>query len=97
MDLLKKLFDHEYKELKRFTKIADKIEELDEEMQKLKDNDFPKKTEEFKKRLTNGETLEDILVEAFALAREAAFRAIGLKPFYVQLLGALSIHYGNIS
>ena len=97
MDLLKSLFDHEYKELKRFTKIADKIDELDESMQKLKDSDFPKKTEEFKERLKNGETLDDILVEAFALAREAAYRAIGLKPFYVQLLGAISIHYGNIS
>ena len=97
MEFLKKLFDHEYKELKRFTKIADKIDALDEEMQELKDSDFPKKTEEFKERLSNGETLEDILVEAFALAREAAFRAIGLKPFYVQILGALSIHYGNIS
>ncbi len=97
MEFLKRLFDHEYKELKRFQKLADKIDALDEEMQKLKDNDFPKKTEEFKKRLSEGETLEDILVEAFALAREAAHRAIGLKPFYVQLLGALSIHYGNIS
>ena len=97
MEFLKRLFDHEYKELKRFQKLADKIDALDEEMQKLKDNDFPKKTEEFKKRLSEGETLEDILVEAFALAREAAYRAIGLKPFYVQLLGALSIHYGNIS
>ena len=97
MELLKRLFDHEYKELKRFSKIADQIDALDDEMQKLKDSDFPKKTEEFKKRLSEGETLDDILVEAFALAREAAYRAIGLKPFYVQLLGAISIHYGNIS
>ena len=97
MELLKRLFDHEYKELKKFSKIADQIDALDEEMQKLKDSDFPKKTEEFKKRLSEGETLDDILVEAFALAREAAYRAIGLKPFYVQLLGAISIHYGNIS
>jgi preprotein translocase subunit SecA len=97
MGLLRKLFDSEYKELKRFSKIADQIEALDEEMQKLKDKDFKKKTEEFKERLKNGETLDDILVEAFALAREAAYRTIGEKAFYVQLLGGLAIHYGNIA
>ena len=97
MELLKRLFDHEYKELKRFEKIADKIDALDEEMQKLSDKELQSKTEEFRERLTNGETLEDLLVEAFAVAREGAFRAIGLKPFYVQLLGALAIHYGNIA
>ncbi len=97
MEFLKKLFDHEYKQLKKFTALADKVEELDEEMQKLKDSDFPKKTAVLKERLQNGETLEDILVEAFALAREAASRVIGLKPFYVQILGALAIHYGNIA
>ena len=55
------------------------------------------KTEEFKKRLAKGETLEDILVEAFAVAREAASRVIGEKPYYVQILGGLAIHYGNIA
>ena len=66
-------------------------------MQKLKDEDFKKKTEEFKERLQNGETLDDILVEAFALAREATSRTIGEKAYYVQLLGGLAIHYGNIA
>ena len=56
-----------------------------------------KKTEEFKERLKNGETLNDILVEAFALAREAASRTIGEKAYYVQLLGGLTIHHGNIA
>ncbi len=97
MGLFKKLLNSEYKELKRFESIADKIVALDEDMQKLKDADFKKKTEEFKERLKNGETLDDILVEAFALAREAASRTIGEKAYYVQLLGGLAIHYGNIA
>ena len=97
MGLLKKLFDHEYKELKRFEKLADKIDDLDEEMQKLSDEDIKKKTEEFKERIKNGETVDDLVVEAFAVAREACSRAIGEKPFYVQLLGALAIHFGNIA
>ena len=97
MGIFKKLLDSEYKELKRFEKLADKIVALDEDMQKLKDADFKKKTEEFKERLKNGETLDDVLVEAFALAREAAYRTIGEKAYYVQLLGGLAIHYGNIA
>ena len=97
MSIIKKLFDHDYKELKRFTVIADKIDALDEKMQKLTDKKLAAKTEEFKKRLEKGETLDDILVEAFAVAREASFRVIGQKPFYVQLLGALALHFGNIS
>ena len=97
MNIFKKLFDHDYKELKRFTTIADKIDALDEEYRKLKDEDLQAKTEEFKKRLADGETLDDILVEAFATAREASFRVIGQRPFYVQLLGALALHYGNIA
>ncbi len=97
MGLFKRLLNSEYKELKRFEGLANKIVALDEEMQKLKDEDFKKKTEEFKERLKNGETLDDILVEAFALAREAAYRTIGEKAYYVQLLGGLAIHYGNIA
>jgi len=97
MGLFKRFLDSEYKELKRFEGIANKIIALDEEMQKLKDEDFKKKTEEFKERLQNGETLEDVLVEAFALAREAASRTIGEKAYFVQLLGGLAIHYGNIA
>ena len=97
MGLFTRLFDHEYKELKKFESLADKIVALDEDYQKLSDEELKNKTEEFKKRLENGETLEDILVEAFATAREAAYRVIGEKPFYVQILGALAIHYGNIA
>ena len=97
MDLLRKLFDHEYKEMKKFTVLADKIMALDEEYSKLTDTELQNKTEEFKNRLRDGETLDDILVEAFATAREAAFRVIGEKHFYVQILGGLAIHFGNIA
>ena len=97
MNIFRKLFDHEYKELKKFSALADKIEALDEEYQKLSDKQLQAKTEEFKERLEKGETLDDILVEAFATAREAAFRVIGEKPYYVQLLGGIAIHKGNIA
>ena len=97
MKLLKMLFDHEYKELKRFTALADKVMALDEEYTKLTDTELQNKTEEFRERLKKGETLDDILVEAFATAREAAYRVIGEKHFYVQILGGLAIHYGNIA
>lgn len=97
MNLLRRLFDHEYKEMKKFTVLADKVMALDEEYSKLTDTELQNKTEEFKNRLRNGETLDDILVEAFATAREAAFRVIGEKHFYVQILGGLAIHFGNIA
>ena len=92
-----KIFAHEYKELKRFNRLADQIMELDEEMSKLTDEELQHKTVEFKERLANGETLDDILVEAYATAREASYRVIGEKHFYVQILGALAIHFGNIA
>ena len=97
MGLFKNLFDYETKELKRINKIVDEIEALDKQMQKLKDVEFKAKTAEFKERLDKGETLDDILVEAFALAREACYRGIGEKPFRVQLIGGVAIHRGNIA
>ena len=97
MKLLKNIFDYETKELKKINKIVDDIEALDEQMSKLKDIEFIAKTSEFKKRVSQGESLDDILVEAFALAREACFRAIGEKPFRVQLIGGVAIHRGNIA
>ena len=97
MKLFKKIFDHEYKELEKFKKIADEIVALDEEMSKLSDVELKAKTDEFRKQLSEGKTLEDIKVEAFAVAREAAYRVIGEKPYYVQILGGLAIHYGNIA
>ena len=97
MNFLRRLFDKDYRELRKFSLIADKIEDLEEEYSKLSDYELKAKTDEFKNRLENGETLDDILVEAFATAREAAFRVIKEKPFYVQLLGAIAIHKGNIA
>jgi len=97
MGILKKLFDHEYKELRRFNIIANKVLDLEEEYSKLTDTELQNKTAEFKERLSAGETLDDILVEAFATAREASFRVIGEKHYFVQILGGLAIHYGNIA
>lgn len=97
MKFFKKIFDHEYKELQKFESIAREIDALDSEYSKLSDEELQHKTVEFKERLANGETLEDIKVEAFATVREAAYRTIGEKPFFVQILGGLAIHYGNIA
>ena len=81
LKIFKKLFDNEYKELKRFKSIADQIEALDEEISELSDDELKEYTNVFKKRLSDGETLEDILIEAFAVCREAAYRCVGMKPF----------------
>ena len=97
LNILKKLFDNEYKELERFKSIANEIDSLDEEMSKLNDKELKEYTDRFKERLSKGETLDDILVEAFAVCREACYRTLKMKPFYVQLLGGLAIHYGNIA
>ena len=77
MNILRRMFDHEYKELKKFEKQAEEIMALDKKMSELTDTELQNKTAEFKERLKKGETLEDILVEAFAVAREASFRVIG--------------------
>jgi preprotein translocase, SecA subunit len=97
MSFLRKLFDSKYKELCKFEKQALEIEALDEEMSNLSDEELKNKTVEFRKILEDGGTLEDILVPAFAVAREAAYRKIGEKPFHVQIIGGLAIHYGNIA
>ena len=97
LKIFKKLFDNEYKDLEKFKKIADGIVALDEDISKLSDDVLREYTNLFKERLSNGETLEDILVEAFAVCREAAYRCVGMKPFYCQLLGGLAILYGNIA
>lgn len=94
---LKKLFDSGYKEMKRCAKIALKIEALEPSISKLSDDELKNKTVEFREQLKNGKTLDDILVEAYAVAREAAYRVTGMKPFHVQLIGATAIHGGNIA
>lgn len=97
MKLFKKIFDHEYKELERFSKIANQIIDLDSKYSKMKDDELKNQTNIFKERLASGETLDDILVEAFATVREVAYRVLGEKPFYSQLLGGIAIHEGNIA
>ena len=97
MGIFRKLIDSEYKELKRFEKIADEIVALEPVMANLSDDELKNKTVEFRERLNNGESLEDLKVEAFATVREAAYRVIGEKAYYVQILGGLAIHYGNIA
>ena len=97
MSFFRKLFDTEYKELKKFEKIADEIVALDLEYSKLTDDELKAKTEEFKKELEEGKELDDLIVPAFATAREAAYRVIGEKPYYVQILGGLALHFGNIA
>ncbi|MDD4734274.1 MAG: preprotein translocase subunit SecA, partial [Bacilli bacterium] len=97
MNFLKKIFDHEYKALEQFKIIADKIEALDSETSKLSDDELKNKTNEFKERLSKGETLDDILPEAYAVVREVGYRTLGEKAFYSQLLGAIAIHQGNIA
>lgn len=97
MSLKKKLFDSGYKEMKRCDKLATKIEALDETMQKLTDEELKAKTPYFRELLKNGKTLDDILVEAYAVAREAAYRVTGMKAYHVQLIGGCAIHGGNIA
>jgi len=97
MSFLKKIFNHEYREIQKFNEIAKKIDALDSEMQKLTDYELKSKTTYFKEKLKNGATIEDLVIEAFAVVREAAFRTIGEKPFFVQVVGGLAIHYGNIA
>ena len=85
------------REIKKILPLVDKIEALDETMQKLSDAELKAKTDEFKKRLANGETLDDILVEAFAVVREAAYRVLNMKHFRVQLIGGIILHQGRIA
>ena len=98
MGLFNKIFgSYSDRELKRIYPIADAIEKLDGEYSKLSDEELKAKTGEFKARLARGETLDDILPEAFAAAREAAWRVLGMKPFRVQLIGGIVLHQGRIA
>ena len=97
MKFLKKLINSEYRELCRFEEIAKKIVALDEEYSKLSDEELKNKTVEFKKQLEDGADLDSLIVPAFATVREAAYRVIGEKAYFVQILGGLAIHFGNIA
>ena len=98
MGLLEKIFgDMNSREIKKIEKIVDQIEAYDEEMQALTDDELRGKTAEFKERLANGEDIDELLPEAFAVAREGAWRSLGIKHFRVQLIGGVVLHQGNIA
>lgn len=98
MGLLERIFgDWNDKEIRRIEKTADKIEALDASMEALSDDELKAKTPEFKERLANGETLDDILPEAFAVCREASRRVLNMKHFRVQLIGGIVLHEGNVA
>ncbi len=98
MGAFEKIFGtHSERELKRIKPLVDKIEALRPEMMSLSDEELSSKTSEFKKRLEAGETLNDILVEAFATVREASRRVLGMEPFRVQLIGGIILHQGRIA
>ena len=98
MSLMEKIFgDLNEKEVKKVSRIADKVMAYDEEMQKLTDQQLRDKTAEFRERIASGETLDQLLPEAFAVCREGAWRSLGMKHFYVQVIGGIVLHQGRIS
>ncbi|WP_270600468.1 preprotein translocase subunit SecA [Faecalicoccus pleomorphus] len=97
MGLLSNLFSEEKREISTLEKIADQVLSHESEMAALSDDQLKEKTEEYKKRLAEGETVDDLLPEAFATAREAAYRVINEKPYRVQVMGAVAMHKGDIA
>lgn len=98
MSILNKIFkSYNDRELNKLEKIANKVEKLDKTMQQLSDSELQAKTAELKEKLAKGKTLNDILPEAFAVVREAAFRTLNMKPFHVQLIGGIVLHQGRIA
>ena len=98
MSALTKIFGtHSDRELKRITPLVDKVESYRDEMKALSDEELRGKTKEYKERLEKGETLDDILPEAFATVREAARRVLGMEHYHVQLIGGIILHQGRIA
>ncbi len=97
LGIINKLFDSNKQEIKKLQPIVDAINAEEDKVKKLKDKDFPKKTEEFKKRIADGEKVLDLLPEAFALAREAARRTLGMRHFDQQLMGAITLAQGKVA
>ena len=98
MSLISKVFGNSSsREVKRLKPLVDKIEALRPEMMKRSDDELREKTQEFKERLGRGETLDDILVEAFAVVREATRRVLGTEHYPVQLMGGIVLHQGRIA
>ena len=96
-NFLRQLVENDKRELRRLGKIADKVIALESQMAALEDADFPVKTEEYKARYAQGESLDALLPEAFALVREGAKRVLGLFPYKVQIIGGITLHDGNIA
>ena len=98
MSMFSKIFGtHSQREVKRILPLVDKIDSLRPEMQKLTDEELRDKTREYKKRLEEGATLDDLLPEAFATVREAAKRVLGMEHYRVQLIGGIILHQGRIA
>ena len=97
VNILKKWVESDKREIKRLNKIANKVESYADQMAKLSDEELKAQTPKFKERYQNGETLDDLLPEAFAVAREGAKRVLGLYPYHVQILGGIVLHEGNIA
>ena len=98
MNVIQKVFGtHSERELKRIEPLVKRIEELRPSMQQLSDAELKAKTEEFKKRLSEGETLDDLLPEAFAVVRQAGQRVLNMEHFRVQLIGGIILHQGRIA
>ena len=96
-NFLRQLVENDKRELRRLGKLADKVIALESQMSALEDADFPVKTEEYKARYAQGESLDALLPEAFALVREGAKRVLGLFPYKVQIMGGITLHDGNIA
>ena len=96
-NFLRQLVENDKRELRRLGKLADKVIALESQMSALEDADFPVKTEEYKARYAQGESLDSLLPEAFALVREGAKRVLGLFPYKVQIMGGITLHDGNIA
>src|SRR3990167_2192502 len=97
MNIFSRILDLNAREVDRLKKIVDKINLFESKAKKLKDSDFKKKTDEFKKRLEKGETLDELLPEAYALVREVSYRVLGMRHYDVQLMAAVALFEGRVA
>ena len=95
-NILKKIIENDKGEIRKLEKMADKVMSYEDEMAALTDEELQAKTVEFKERYANGETLDQLLFEAFAVVREGAKRVLGLFPYKVQIMGGIVLHHGDV-
>ncbi|MDR0300347.1 MAG: preprotein translocase subunit SecA [Streptococcaceae bacterium] len=95
-NIIQRIVENDKKELRKLHRMASKVETYSDEMEHLTDEELKAKTDEFRERIQNGEPLDDLLYEAFAVCREAAWRVLGLKPFHVQIMGGIVLHNGDV-